>query len=204
MSKAEIYFSEELSYISSKPIKDFVLKCFNELTPDYFWTFSAFSSHKHHPSISNGKYGIVLHTKLCVWWGRKLAESMDCMSKLDLIIASILLHDLQKFGTSLDENQKPTLAEYTSTHGPMLALQIEKLFGDKINEDIKEDIETIICGVALHMGKWTDSSISYRWRDWVKSEDLEVINIVHLADYIASKKVDAKLEELENMTFPGV
>ena len=102
-NKAELVFAEELKYIQSSGIKAFTLNCFKELTADYFWDFTASSSQKHHPKVSNKKHGIVIHTKLCVWWGRKLADNFG-VKDLDVITSALLLHDLQKFGKKLDEN----------------------------------------------------------------------------------------------------
>ena len=138
--------------------------------------------------------------KLGVWWGRKLAESLDC-DNLDVIISSLILHDLQKFGKKLDEYNKPTLAEYCSSHGPLLAIQIENLFHKNVNEELKKDMELIINCVAMHMGRWTNETLSYKWKE--DSNNISV-KIVQLADYCASRKVDNKMEELDNYKFPEV
>jgi hypothetical protein len=209
MDKASIIFKEELTYITNQSVKDIVLKCFKELAPDYFWTFFASSSHKYHPKVSNKEHGIVLHTKLCVWWGRQLLEALECnnTTSRDIIVASLLLHDLQKFGKVLDSENKPTLIEHTSCHGPLLSIQIEKLFNNKtsnMNESVKVFIDSIITCVALHMGIWTNESLAYKWRKELSEENKKLVDIVHLADCIASKKVDDKLEELDNYIFPEV
>lgn len=199
--KAEIVFVEELKYIKSEAVRSFTLKCFNELTPDYFWDFTASSSLKHHPKVSNKKHGIVLHTKLCVWWGRKLADSFD-VQDLDVIVSALLLHDLQKFGKTLDENKKPTLAEYWGTHGPILAVQIESLYSNvNINDDVKQSIEDITACVAMHMGRFTNETLGSSWFKYLTKQMGDKVHtyahIVQLADYCASRKVDAKLEELD-------
>lgn len=201
--RAKIVFKEELEYIKSAAIKAFTLKCFDELTADYFWDFTASSSQKHHPKVSNKDHGLVIHVKLCVWWGRKLAESFNC-DLLDIIISSLLLHDLQKFGKMLDKNKKPTLADYSFTHGPLLAVQIENLYNKaNINDSVKDDINTIVACVALHMGIWTNKSLSLSWKELPREIDKQLVDIVHLADYCASRKVDEKIEELDNYKFPG-
>ncbi len=203
-AKAGIVFKNELKYIKSSAIKNFTLKCFDELTPDYFWDFTASSTQKNHPKVSNKEHGLVLHIKLCVWWGRKLAESFN-VNNLDVVISSLLLHDLQKFGTKLDKNNRPTLARYSETHGPLLAAQIENIYdNNNINEEIKEDINTIVICVALHMGRWTNNSLSLSWKKSLRESDDKLINIVQLADYCASKKIDVKMEELDNYKFPEI
>ena len=203
-NKAEVVFAEELKYIQSSGIKAFTLNCFKELTADYFWDFTASSSQKHHPKVSNKKHGIVIHTKLCVWWGRKLADNFG-VKDLDVITSALLLHDLQKFGKKLDENNKPTLAEYWGTHGPLLAVQIESLYKDvSINDNIKPHVAAIIACVALHMGRFTNEKLSSPWkkeyfddgRPFEETEE-QLIQIVQLADYCASRKCDEKMEKLD-------
>jgi hypothetical protein len=205
--KAEIVFREELEYIKSPAIKSFTLKCFKELTPDYFWDFTASSSQKHHPKVSNKKHGIVLHTKLCVWWARKLADNFD-VKDLDVVVSALLLHDLQKFGTVLNTyDGKPTLAEYWGTHGPVLAVQIEGLYQNvNINEDVKKSINTIIICIALHMGRFTNKSLGRAWSTYLNKhigdEMYTHSQIVQLADYCASRQCDTKMKELDEYEFP--
>ena len=84
---AEIVFKEELDHIGSPQIRSFTLQCFEKLTADYCWLFTASSSQKHHPKISNKPHGIVLHTKLAVWWGRKFADMYDKVGdEVDIIV----------------------------------------------------------------------------------------------------------------------
>jgi hypothetical protein len=209
--KAEIVFIEELLYIKHPGIKDFTIKCFEKFTSDYFWDFTASSSQKHHPKVSNKKHGIILHTKLCVWWGRKLADNFD-VKDLDVIVSALLLHDLQKFGKMLDKDNKPTLAEYWGTHGPMLAVQIESLYNNvTINDGIRGDINAIITCIALHMGRFTNEKLSLPWikeyvddgTPYVGTEE-KCIEIVQMADYCASRQCDTKMEELDKWEFPEV
>jgi hypothetical protein len=204
--KAEIVFKEELEYIKSENIKEYVLKCFEKLTPDYFWVASASSSGKFHPIVARKKHGLVLHTKLCVWWGRKLAETYDCEKDIETIIASLLLHDLQKFGQVLDEKGKPSLAEYSSSHGPVLAIQLEKILEEMYDKSLLESEEgqmlyAISSSVCLHMGRWTNSALSHEWtyKGW---KSCEIVDVVHMADYCASRKADGKMAELDKYEFP--
>ena len=208
--KAEIVFAEELEYIKHQGVKDFTLKCFDKFTPDYFWDFTASSTQKYHPKVSNKKHGIVLHTKLCVWWGIELANNFN-VKDLDVIVSALLLHDLQKFGTVLNlYNGQPTLAEYWGTHGPMLAIQIEGLYKDvNINTDVKNYINAIVTCIALHMGRFTNEKLSLPWikeyvddgTPFVGTEE-KWIEIVQMADYCASRQSDVKMQELDNYKFP--
>lgn len=198
MNKAEIVFKEELDLIKSAYIKEFVLVCFENLTPDYFWEVGASSSGKHHPQIANREHGLIIHTKLCVWWGRKLSECFH-RTELDVIIAACLLHDLQKFGQIMDDG-KPTLANYTSTHGVMLAIQMEQLC-KKLEKSYDHGfISVIIAAVALHMGIFTDASLGHKFNN--EYGDNNNVKIVHLADMVASRKTEDLYDGLAKWEYP--
>ena len=198
--QAELIFEEELAYIESDTIKQFVLDCFDKLTPDYFWDVAASSSGKHHPKIANRKHGLIVHVKLCVWWGRKLAESFYKYD-MDVIIAALLLHDIQKFGMEMSlYDGKPTLANYTSTHGMLLAVQMRQLLKEQGKTVGYGKFETITACVGLHMGKWTDELLGEKWQQ--EYRDNNNVKIVHLADYCASRKAGDKMEELNRWEFP--
>jgi len=200
VKKAKKFFKEELEelIVLNSHLYHFVLECFDKFSPDYFWDFSASSSGKYHPKISNKKHGLVLHTKYSVWWGIKLSESFGVEKHQDIIIASLLLHDLQKFGMLLDKDNKPTLAQYTSSHGPILAIQIEDYYKSK--NITNYDIENIIMLIALHMGRWTNSTLIYKWND-INVEEYKLASLVHLADYASSRKANKKILELDNLKF---
>jgi len=212
-NKAKIIFDEELKYITHPGVKNFTLKCFEELTPNYFWEFTASSTQKYHPKVSNKKHGIVLHTKLCVWWAIKLANNFN-VKDLNIIVSALLLHDLQKFGKILYQNNNPTLAEYWGIHGPVLAVQMESLYSNlnlNVNDDVKYYINAIVTCVALHMGRFTNESLSLSWkkepindgRPFVETVE-QLVQIVQLADFCASRKCDEKMEELDNYIFQEI
>jgi hypothetical protein len=101
---------------------------------------------------------------------------------------------------------KPTLAEYSSTHGPMLAIQLEKILRDMFDRTILESEEgqklfAISSSVCLHMGRWTSTDLSAAWTQngWKNSD---IVKVVHMADYCASRKVDSKIAELDKYDFP--
>lgn len=191
MNKAEIVFEDEIGFIEDSNIKNFVIKCFDKLTPDYFWTVPCSTSGKYHPQISIGHGGLVRHVKYAVWWG---IELMLCWPGLkiiaiDEIIAALLLHDLKKNGEKLDDKGFPTLENASAVHGPYLGKQIRETFA----EDVKsERIDRIVCAIEGHMGIWT--SLQYEdmkpEKQTVDDTLYSVCMLVHLADYCASRKVD--------------
>ena len=56
--------------------------------------------------------------------------------------------------------------------------------------DLTEWALDILTGIQYHMGRRTADTPVSRWKDHPVSK------LVHLADYCASRKVDAKLQEL--------
>lgn len=196
MNKTVEVFSRELALIKDEQIKDFVIKVFDTLAPDYFWTCPTSTSGKYHPQVSLGEGGLVRHTKLAVWWGVELLRTQEPMREmhlfLDQVIAALLLHDLKKNGETLDGRGYPTLANTTKVHGLYLGQQIRtRMFPP--DDPIPETLLPIIEGIETHMGVWTEGWAIMASPSWTSSD---VRYWVHLADYCASRKVDDKAEEL--------
>ena len=196
MNFVDKVFEYELSLIKSTEIKQFVLDVFDKLCPDYFWTCPCSTSGKYHPQVSLGEGGLVRHTKLVVWWGIELARALDDSPELrgiprnqlhDEIIATLLLHDMIKNGKGLNAQGRPLESGVTGTHGVVLAKKILDL-------DATFDIVSrgrIIYGISEHMGIWTVGSL-YKLSGTVEpnSTTKAFANLIHLADYCASRKVD--------------
>ena len=201
MTKAEIIFQKELSLIHNPEIKNFVITCFDKLCPDYFWTCPCSTTGKYHPQVSLGVGGLVRHTKLAVWWGLHLATALGNSPELrdtpqnqllDEIIATLLLHDMIKNGKGLNAQGRPLEPGVTGTHGVTLAKKIDSI-------DICIDNDTyirIVSGIASHMGIWT-TNILYRPNTLVDPARKAFANLIHLADYCASRKVDEIYHKLE-------
>ena len=196
MTKAETIFAKELNLIHNKDIKQLVIDCFDKLCPDYFWTCPCSTTGKYHPQVSLGVGGLVRHTKLAVWWGiellRALGTSLDFRTipydKLqDEVIATLLLHDMRKNGKKLNSQGYPFDRGVTGTHGVTLA--------KKINTHPDCDISDsgsywrIIEGIRSHMGVWTTDP-DYRPDTILNPTQKAFANLIHLADYCASRKVD--------------
>jgi hypothetical protein len=195
--KIQEIFADELTMIHDQKIKNFVLKCFDELCPDYFWTVPCSTSGEYHPKISLGTGGLVRHVKLAVWWGLELIKAMKEMPELkeipaqqlqDEVVATLLLHDLIKNGEGLGPDGRPLDRSVTGTHGVTLTAKIvnSDVFGDMLESDGKYD--RILEGIACHMGVWTTDPNYKPFGDFTY--------LIHLADYCASRKVDEKMLEL--------
>ena len=197
MTKAETIFQKELSLIHDKDIRNFVITCFDKLCPDYFWTCPCSTTGKYHPQVSLGTGGLVRHTKLAVWWGIELLRALDTSPELkdittlqDEVTATLLLHDMIKNGKGLNTNGRPLESGVTGMHGVTLANKIaDEILDQKLNNS---DIR-ILAGIALHMGIWTTKV--YHTIDGPGVGTF--VELIHLADYCASRKVDDIYSKLE-------
>ena len=198
MTKAETIFQKELNQIHDPEIKQFVIDCFDKLCPDYFWTCPCSTTGKYHPQVSLGEGGLVRHTKLAVWWGLELIKALGSSPGLrdiyrihDETIATLLLHDMIKNGKGLNAQGRPLEKGVTGMHGVTLANKIEE------HPDIclinGMAFCRILAGIALHMGIWTTKR--YNTTDVAGLESF--IDLIHLADYCASRKVDEIYHKLE-------
>ena len=208
MTKAETIFAHELSLIHNKDIKQFVIDCFDKLCPDYFWTCPCSTTGKYHPKVSLGVGGLVRHIKLAVWWGIELLHALSTSPELkdippvqlyDEVIATLLLHDMIKNGKGLNAKGYPLDRGVTGTHGVTLASKINsEIFTQKANDFF----ERILIGIAGHMGIWTTDSL-YKPENQANPTTRAFMNLIHLADYCASRKVDdiySKLQGEQNGT----
>ena len=201
--KLEEVFKDEMRSIVSDKVREFVANC-NSLVPEYFWEHPASTTGKYHPEISLGKCGLIRHVKLAVWWGVEIyrcwPNTYDGM--LDEIVCSLILHDIQKNGKTIDSRGYPTLDNATKVHGVLLARQLGEIIQpDGSNPEI---FSRIIDAVASHMGIWTaDEFEDDRPENRKEPKTRMLCYIVHLADYCASRKCDNKAKQLVNFDLKG-
>ncbi len=175
----EKLFEVELAYIKNPAIKEFTIKVLNKL-PEYFFTVPASSTGKYHPSFSVGEGGLVRHTKAAVRIATDIL-SLEMMQKYsedekDIIIASLILHDGAKCGIPG--------GRYSVTEHPLIMADfIEKNFADSLE---KELFDRIIGCVRTHMGEFNKDYKTKR--EVLPKPKGKLQNIVHLADYLSSRK----------------
>ena len=118
----------------------------------------------------------------------------------DEIIATLLLHDMIKNGKGLNAQGYPLDRGVTGTHGVTL---VTKIFDDGFDSIISEEWkERIYYGIAGHMGIWT-TDVGFRPNSLINPVFKAFTNLIHLADYCASRKVDeiySKLQGEQNGT----
>lgn len=167
MNNSEKYFKNELALITDEELREKTAFFLDEVAPDYFWEIPASSSGKYHPAFALGEGGLVRHTKMCVRVLLDLIEQdptqfFNIYSPYkDYIIVAMLIHDCFKNGIN---NSGKTVKNH-----PLICSIFAQSFFDG-NSDIYMSIES-------HMGRFGDVNYGY-----------ETTDIVHRADYIASRK----------------
>jgi len=182
-------FEKELNYISNEKLKEFIIKCL-EKAPEYFYHIPASSSGKYHPKQDLGEGGLVRHTKAVVQVAIDLIRCEQFVKDeeeiKDIIVSACLLHDVIKNGF---EDSGKTLTEH-----PLLACDfITDIYKSKEWSFYSSIISLIQISIQTHMGKWNTDK---EGNEVLPVPDSRLEKLVHLADYIASRKyVDMSLLE---------
>jgi len=164
----------EIDTISDAVLKDFTLTAVSN-APEKFWAIPASSTGKHHPEQSNGNGGLVRHILAGLYFVRELcipyAATQD---EKDACVVAMILHDIGK-----------AIAE---PHDIVWTTELRWLAKTSSNPLIEEAIK----GVRWHMGPWSTGATMCHPDEQgnkVFPQDFSrVEQIVHLADYAASRK----------------
>lgn len=185
------YFGEylpdkSLSFVDKK-ILELVYEYF-EKVPDYFYEVPASSTGKYHPSFDQGDGGLIRHTQMTCEIMREFfrMDEYKHLCYFDLMIACIL-HDTFKNGY---QDNKCTVSAHASiaaeefyntyTHHHYAPEDLEETLCNvsyNYSSELKRRINNICNMIRSHMGCWGS----------VKPQT-ESEKLVHLADYIASRK----------------
>lgn len=180
MDKIKV-FEQELQFFTNDDIRQFIATAIGFL-PDYFFKVAASSTGKFHPSYALGEGGLVRHTKAAVRFANHILSLEQSQLQFDqrqrdLILAALILHDGWKHGSNG--------SAYTTFDHPLVAAkwvcECTQLKGI-IPED---DMKTIASLISSHMGQWCDSK---RSSTVLPKPVSEMQKIVHLCDYLASRK----------------
>lgn len=174
MRKSKL-FEREIALIESEDLRDFVRFVFDECVGAWFWKTGASASGKYHPVFSQGKGGLVRHTRsvfmVCEELLRLNTYAYMRDEYKDYARVACLLHDICKYG-EYDEMDKSVYQE----HGALAARKVMQAWGEFFGKDAPE---LLLMAIRSHMGQWTEDR-----------EDRPFTNIdrlVHLADYLASR-----------------
>lgn len=194
MTQCETVFATELNFLRNQDIRNLVIDCMTRFAAEYFWSCPASTSGKYHPKISLGEGGLIRHTKLAVWMGKELSKAYDLIPlDRDIVIASLLLHDIIKNGKELDSGGFAKTPNATAMHGIWLAQILQEESLEWPEERSMMPIDAIISAIAGHMGIWTDKEYS---QSMPLNQFSQTSIIVHLADYIASRKIPAEIDRI--------
>ena len=174
-------FESLLDTFENEDIKKFTESCIDTI-PSYFWEVGASSTGKYHPSYALGELGLARHTCALVRFLNHML-SIDCIKndftsrERDLIRVAGIMHDSMKSGTDEDYAR----SKYTKFEHPILAANnIRKMSGLP-----NDEIELIATTIESHMGQWNTDR---RSKTVLPTPENKYQKLVHLADYLASRK----------------
>ena len=172
-----------LDTFENEDIKKFAIILLNDI-PDYIWNVGASSTGKYHPAYSLGEGGLMRHQVAVVrflnfFFALEQYNSKLTSREMDLMRLAGLVHDARKSGSQEDYEK----SKYTKFNHPILMADIIRGYdGQYLNHD---EIEIIADIISKHMGQWnTDKKSSF---ELPKPND-KYSKLVHLADYLASRK----------------
>ena len=186
-----MHFEREINLIVNEELRMAVKSYMEDAVPEYFWTDGASSSGKYHPKFSQGRGGLVCHTKAVVMFAEELLR-MSTYAYMrdeykDYVIAACILHDTCKYGTG----------EFDKTEYKNHARNAAEWFKGYCEQVMDyQPSEFLLNAIASHMGQWS-----------TEKEDRPFTNIdrcVHMADYMASRSfidipsIRSEWERVEN------
>lgn len=173
-------FETELNLIKNPSIKMFAEKLL-EIVPEYFYHIPASTTGKYHPQYVLGEGGLYRHVQAAVKLALHIMSLEQCTltnDEKDLVVVSIMFHDCWKTG----DNPKG----YTIHDHPIVASDKIMRFTENLGLEYKLDYGKVIAeNISSHMGQWTTSTYS---AVTLPKPTTEMQKIVHLADYLASRK----------------
>lgn len=185
----------------NEDIKDFCKLLVSEL-PLYWWEVPASSTGKYHPAYALGDGGLMRHSIAVVRflnWFFSLEQYQNKFTdrERDLLRCAGLVHDGRKSGASDDVKEVFTVFD----HPLLMAEAVRKHKEDAAISD--KEIELIANAIESHMGQWTTSNKPKDARIVLPKPSNKYQEIVHLADYLASRKpLDMEFDEWKKPKLP--
>ena len=186
-----------LDSIENEDLKDLCIEIINQF-PEYIWEIPASSSGKYHPATDLGEGGLMRHqicaTRICnyileleQYQNRIESRTRDCMR------IACLCHDGRKSGL---ENSGHTVHEHPILMGETVTAMVNKF------PDLETELRVIAECIFSHSGQWTTSS---RSSVVLPKPHLEFQELVHLSDYLASRKdIEMQFDNWEKPELPDI
>lgn len=205
--KFMLNFQEEIASLKDQRYKDFIIRVVDGVCPAYFWEREA-SKGGHHPQFTNGVGGLVRHVKYACQWMEWLLRALDTENGKDgdpsplhdICITALLLHDCMKDGDPAKDHLGRSYKAISGCHGVDMA---EAIFTRVLQGRIEwREQKFILFAIAAHMGVWTGPEPLRKYRPFnlKGSKARKIATLVHIADYCASRKVDAVIPKLTAFT----
>ncbi len=182
-------FEKEINILHLDNMKEFAKIIISD-APEYFFHVSASSTGKCHPSYALGEGGLVRHTKAVIRFFNYFMNLEQYSSIFDDIdidcgIIACLAHDMYKSGSQEEYNVliKENKKVYTVFEHPELAANFIRSYGNRYSTYV--ECEFIASLIESHMGQWNKSD---RSESTLKKPVTDMQKLVHLADYLASRK----------------
>ena len=184
MTEARMNFMQSiLDTFENEDIKAFAVELLNGL-PEYIWNVGASSTGKYHPAYSLGEMGLMRHQVAVVRFINFFLELEQYKTEFtsrerDLMRLTGLIHDGRKSGSQEDYDK----SKYTKFNHPILMADVVRSYdGEYLNHD---EIEMIAEAISKHMGQW---NVDRKSPVVLPKPDDNFSKLVHLADYLASRK----------------
>ena len=200
-------FLKELATFKNNDIKEFA-EVLLDNAPDYFFHVAASSTGRYHPKYALGDAGLLRHTKAVVRFYNHLMSieqnhQMFTDREIDLGRIACLIHDIQKSGNTEYYDEKSNGGEntvFTVFNHPLLAAKYVLSYkGQYLSE---EELKYIALATGSHMGEWNTNK--HEPNVVLPKPKSEMQKIVHLADYLASRKdIDVSFTDDEN-AYPSI
>lgn len=207
MTNEQIKFIEPiLKTFENEDIKNFAIEIVDSF-PEYIWEVGASSTGKYHPAFTLGKTGLMKHQIAVVRFINFFFELDQYKRRFDsrqrdLLRVAALSHDGFKSGTQEEYNKN----KYTKFNHPILMAEHIVSYKDK-SVLSEEELKYIASAIRKHMGSWnTDKKSNLT----LPTPNDEASEILHLADYLASRKaLDMSFEgyvtpQQETSTLPDI
>lgn len=185
-------FIKAIDTIENEELRKFAYLCVDNI-PAYFWEIPASSSGKYHPATDLGKGGLVRHSLMVYRVGLDLLTQNNITNTIfcDIVKFATLFHDCCKAGMQ-NEPTPNTIHE----HPRLAVILLSELSNSFQSTEIFKLILTKIYeAIESHMGRWTTSKYS---PIELPTPETELAKLVHMADYIASRKYCLYDEEFFN------
>ena len=184
-------FKVELDKIKSDELRDITKKILSTC-PDYICECSTSSSNKYHPEWSNGKGGLIRHTKaVCAVLERMLTQRPQYdTEQWDIPYIAAILHDMCKY---TEDKQ-----EHSHNDHPIRMGEKIREYQPKEPNELFGILERIIDCITTHMSRWNKDKQG-KVIGWVPENEEQ--HLVATADMIvAGKFIHINFDENNNLT----